>query len=124
MEYACSVAPAEAAPMMLGEKWQGVAWGELVFTNEKGGPLSGEFAYQHFARLLEASGVPRVRLHDLRHGAASMLASFGVPPRDVIALLGHANISTTLGIYAHSTEGVRGEAMGQLSRALWGEGQE
>ena len=105
--------------MMLGAEWQGEAWGGLVFTNLKGAPLCAIHALKCFRRSLQRAGLPPVRLHDLRHGAASLLAALGVPPRDVMDILGHANIQTTLGLYTHSTTELRREAMERLGRRLW-----
>ncbi len=52
--------------------------------------------------LLRASGLPHeTRFHDLRHGAASMLIGEGVPITVVSQLLGHADSSITLKVYAH-----------------------
>jgi len=42
-----------------------------------------------------------LRLHDLRHFAATRLLAAGVPVRTVSGRLGHANAATTLGVYAH-----------------------
>lgn len=47
-------------------------------------------------------GFPDVTLHGLRHSYLSELARRGVPPKALQALAGHANISTTLDIYAHA----------------------
>lgn len=105
--------------MMLGGKWQGEEWSGLVFTNLTGGPLSSIHALKCFRQALQRAGLPRIRLHDLRHGAASLLAALGVPPRDVMDILGHANIQTTLGLYTHSTTDLRREAMERLGRSLW-----
>ena len=68
---------------------------------------------------MRLAGLPPARLHDLRHGAASLLAALGVPPRDVMDILGHANIQTTLGLYTHSTTDLRREAMERLGQRLW-----
>ena len=105
--------------MMLGAAWQGEEWGDLVFTNLKGGPLCSNHALKCFRRSLKRAGLPPVSQHDLRHGAASMLAALGVPPRDVMDILGHANIQTTLGLYTHSTTDLRREAMERLGHHLW-----
>ena len=105
--------------MMQGPAWEGFAWGDLLFTTGKGGPLGGDIAYHHFHRVLRDAGLPLMRLHDLRHGAASLLAAAGIPPRDVMDLLGHSQISTTLQIYTHSTEEARHQAMETLGKLIW-----
>ena len=50
----------------------------------------------------ERLGFPGVTVHALRHSYLSELARRGVPPKALQALAGHANISTTLDIYAHA----------------------
>ena len=105
--------------MMQGPAWAGFAWGDLLFTTGKGGPLGGDIAYHHFRRVLRDAGLPPMRLHDFRHGAASLLAAAGIPPRDVMDLLGHSQISTTLQIYTHSTEEARHQAMETLGKLIW-----
>lgn len=42
-----------------------------------------------------------MRLHDLRHFAATRLLGVGIPVRTIGGRLGHANATTTLGVYAH-----------------------
>jgi len=44
-----------------------------VFTRENGEPLRPEYVTRRFGELAAAAGLRKVRLHDLRHGAASML---------------------------------------------------
>lgn len=57
-----------------------------------------------FRRLADRLGVTGVRLHDLRHFAATQLLAAGVPVKTVSARLGHANPTTTLNVYAHHLE--------------------
>lgn len=52
-------------------------------------------------RLLEKAGLPDVRFHDLRHGAATVLLAAGVPLKVVSELLGHSSVAITADIYAH-----------------------
>jgi integrase len=54
-----------------------------------------------FIRLRNRLGLGSVRLHDLRHFAATRLLGAGIPVRTVSGRLGHANAATTLGVYAH-----------------------
>ena len=48
-----------------------------------------------------AAGVPRIRIHDLRHSHASLLIELGFSPTLIAARLGHAKVSMTLDIYGH-----------------------
>jgi integrase len=57
-----------------------------------------------FRRLCLEVGVSDVRLHDLRHFAATRLLASGVPVKTVAGRLGHANAATTLNVYAHLLE--------------------
>lgn len=61
-------------------------------------PDSG--ATQRFMNLRDSVGLPKVRLHDLRHFVATRLLDAGVPVRSVSERLGHASATTTLTIYA------------------------
>jgi integrase len=63
-------------------------------------PDSG--ATGRFMRLRDQLGFKGIRLHDLRHYVATHLLEAGVPVRAVSERLGHANATTTLGIYAHA----------------------
>jgi integrase len=53
-------------------------------------------------RLRDQLGLEGIRLHDLRHYGATHFLEAGVPVRAVSERLGHANATTTLGIYAHA----------------------
>jgi len=50
---------------------------------------------------LREAGLPRIRFHDLRHTAATILLSQGTHPKLVQELLGHASIAITLDRYSH-----------------------
>lgn len=45
-----------------------------------------------------------IRLHDLRHGAASIMLSAGVPYKVVSDLLGHRTIAITMDLYTHTLD--------------------
>ncbi len=71
----------------------GAAWedNDLVFANEVGQPLDGTAVLRRsFYPLLERSGLPRIRFHDLRHTAATMLLGQGVHTKIVSEMLGHS----------------------------------
>ena len=62
-----------------------------------------------------------MRYHDLRHGAASLMAAQGVSPRVAMEILGHAQISTTMNIYTHIAPELQKEATEKVAGALWPE---
>lgn len=82
----------------------------LIFPSSHGTPFSKFDLQRDFARVLEAAGLPKIRFHDLRHTAASLMLAHGIPPLIVSRMLGHANPSVTLMIYAHSTVDMQTDA--------------
>ena len=51
----------------------------------------------------KVEGLDGFLFHQLRHTFTSNLLSNGAAPKDVQELLGHADVSTTMNVYAHST---------------------
>jgi integrase len=105
--------------LWVGRAWEGDAWGGLVFANEIGCPMSSFHVSRRFRGLLALAGPPAMRYHDLRHGAASLAAAQGVPARVAMEVLGHAQISTTMNIYAHVAPEFQKEASEKVAAALW-----
>nr|MBA2701958.1 tyrosine-type recombinase/integrase [Chloroflexota bacterium] len=71
-----------------------------------------------FHGLLERAGLPRVRFHDLRHTAATLLLASGTHPKLVQELLGHSSIALTLDTYSHVTPTMHDEAAATMERLL------
>lgn len=91
--------------------------GEPVFVGERRGErLRVDVAGHRLQRLLARAGLSRMRVHDLRHGTATLLLARGVPMRDIADLLGHATPSVTANVYAHVTEEMRRKAVRTLDR--------
>ncbi|MDP9075125.1 MAG: site-specific integrase, partial [Actinomycetota bacterium] len=69
-------------------------------------------------RVRQKAGIdPKVRLHDLRHFAATHLLDSGVPVKTVSARLGHARPATTLNVYAQfipATDRAAADVMGRI----------
>ncbi len=55
----------------------------------------------YLVKAAERTGVPCIRLHDLRHSHASMLIEMGFSPLLIAERLGHDSVDTTLRIYSH-----------------------
>ncbi len=92
----------------------GASWKEngLIFPSVIGTPFSKTDLQKDFVKVLKAANLPRIRFHDLRHTAASLMLNHGVPALVVSKILGHSNPSVTLTIYAHSTLDMQSTAAG------------
>ena len=79
-----------------GKEW---ADSGFVFTDELGRPLHPQHAGDQFYLLALHAGLPPVRLHDLRHGAASIMLAAGVDLKIVQETLGHVSSTFTRDTY-------------------------
>lgn len=80
--------------------WKGNDW-DLMFTTSTGTPINPRNLQTTFDALLKWAGLPKVRLHDLRHSIASLLMAQGVSLALVSRYIRHANIKTTMDQYGH-----------------------
>jgi len=97
--------------LRLGPVWHDE---DAVFDRGDGRPVAARTLHTRFKRLLIQAGVPEIRFHDLRHTGATLMIASGVPAKVVSERLGHANISITLGLYAHVQEGMQRDAADRL----------
>ncbi len=72
-----------------------------IFTREDGAPYYPSYPTTELTKLLKRLNLPHIRWHDLRHSCASMLLDKGWGMKDISDWLGHADIGTTMNIYAH-----------------------
>lgn len=91
---------------------------DLVFPNPAGGPRDSAWRSISFHMALERAGLPRMRLHDLRHTAATHLLAKHVHPKVVQDLLGHSTIAITLDTYSHVMPALAREASSLMSSLL------
>lgn len=94
--------------------------GDLIFTQVNGRPIDPRADWSAWKALLARAGVHDARLHDARHTAATLLLTQGVPARVAMQILGHSQISLTLGTYSHVMPELAEEAATRVGRALWG----
>lgn len=82
----------------------------LVFVNANGARLCPSNVHESLQRRLKRAGLPAVRVHDLRHTAATLHLTAGTNPKVVQELLGHSTITLTLDTYSHVIEGMQAQA--------------
>lgn len=101
-----------------GEDWQG-DWPALVFRNRQGRPYHNTSITHQFQKDLAAAGIRRRRFHDLRHSTSEVLHAQGVSDRTIQAILRHASIATTLGVYTQPDPALVAGALAELA-AIFG----
>jgi integrase len=101
--------------LAVGESYQDEG---LVFTRLNGKPLRPEYVLRHFQRLTDDVDLPRVRVHDLRHFAATTMLSSQVPLAMASKTMRHSTLSTTTEIYGHLLRHVAHQAVDAIAVAL------
>lgn len=101
--------------LMLGPVWEDH---DLIFPNLYGRPLHTDNVTRVHYAILKASGVPKIRIHDMRHSCASWLLLAGQPVHTVSERLGHARPSITLDLYAHTLANSQDESAAIMGRLL------
>jgi integrase len=104
--------------LAVGPGWQDSG---LVFTWGDGRPLHPERFSRWFDRLAREAGLPRIRLHDVRHSYATAALAAGVPAKVVSERLGHANIAITMDTYSHVLPGMDERAASAVARLILGD---
>lgn len=94
--------------------------GGWLLADELGRPVHPDTLSGWLDDRIKAAGLRRIRLHDLRHTAASLMLADGVPVKVVSEILGHASPTITLSIYAHVLPGMAEKAGAALSASLLG----
>ncbi|MFE0653812.1 tyrosine-type recombinase/integrase [Streptomyces sp. NPDC059534] len=98
----------------------GVTWSEdgPVFATRNGRTVEPRNVYRAFTRVAADAGLRVVRLHDARHGCATLLTAAGVAPRVIMEILGHSQISITMEVYTHVVDDTKREAISHMDRML------
>ncbi|WP_406060611.1 site-specific integrase [Streptomyces sp. NBC_01077] len=98
----------------------GTEWspGGYVFATRTGRPVEPRNVHRSFVRVSETAGLRLIRLHDTRHGCATLLTAAGVAPRVVMEILGHSQISLTMDVYTHVVQDTQREAISHMDRLL------
>ena len=77
-------------------------------------PCTKSFLYHEMEYGCKASGVKRIRVHDIRHSHASLLVETGFSPLLIAERLGHEKVQTTMDTYSHLYPNKQVEAARQL----------
>ncbi len=96
-----------AERLQMGADWVDTG---LTFTREDGDRVRESYVSHKFGRLVRQLGLPPIRLHDLRHGWATMALQSGIHPKVVQERLGHSTIAQTLDTYSHVIPGMHAAA--------------
>lgn len=84
-----------------GEDWKDPEW---AFATWNGYIIHPDTINDIFKKFLRRHQLPDIRLHDLRHTAATYLINAGLNVRAVAARMGHANPNVTLAVYSHALQ--------------------
>lgn len=107
--------------LLVGPAWTDL---DLVFPSMVGTPLSPRtLLYRTFRPLLVKAGIADpagVRIHDLRHTAATLALGGRVNPKVVSEMLGHASVAITLDLYSHVVPDMQQDAAAVMGRLLFG----
>ncbi|MFE9217111.1 tyrosine-type recombinase/integrase [Streptomyces lavendulae] len=100
-DYTDEILEAEALRQDVDRVEWGEAWVESgrLFTRENGEWIHPGWLSDQFEKLVELAGLPPIRLHDLRHVAASLMLAAGVDIKIVSETLGHSETRVTHDIY-------------------------
>jgi integrase len=102
-------------------QWAGTKWRnewDLVFTTKVGTPLDERNVLRRFQNILALAGLPKMRIHDLRHSAVAILIAQGVNIKAISELLGHSSVAFTLQVYGHLLEETKRETADKMDAAL------
>ncbi|MCA1832114.1 MAG: site-specific integrase, partial [Actinobacteria bacterium] len=100
-----------------GEAWQDTG---RVFTWEDGSVVNPERWSDWFSQHARDARLPRIRLHDLRHSAATAMLAAGLPTKLVSDRLGHSNTATTTDIYQHATQELQAHTAAAIAAIIDG----
>ncbi|QIZ07625.1 site-specific integrase [Priestia megaterium] len=93
--------------LLLGQGYHDL---DLVFAQKNGKPIQPTEMARNYRKMVDKSGLPYIRFHDLRHTHATLLLQQGVHPKVVSERLGHSTIGITMDTYTHVLPNMQKEA--------------
>lgn len=101
--------------MQLGEAYED---NDLIFCREDGTPYPPDYVSRRFRELIEAAGLPKLKLHEGRHTAASLALEAGTDIKIVSERMGHSTTAITQNLYQHVRRVVHDGAAEAVVRLL------
>lgn len=98
-----------------GDKWKESGH---VFTSTIGTPMEPSNFRRAFQKLLARAGIEHMRIHDMRHTAASLMIAQKIEPKMISEILGHSRTGITMDLYGHLFEPMRREAADRMDDIL------
>ena len=105
----------ELERLLAGSRW--IESGH-VFTSSIGTPIDDRRILTEFNKLVEAAGLRKQRVHDLRHLAITLLAAQGVPLKVIADIVGHSDIRLTQNVYQHVFQPAKRDAADKMDQFL------
>jgi integrase len=99
--------------LLFGQEYHNL---DLVFAQKNGKPIQPTEMARSYRKLVEISGLPYIRFHDLRHTHATLMLQQGVHPKIVSERLGHSTIGITMDTYTHVLPNMQKEAVQQFDQ--------
>ncbi|MGG3927691.1 site-specific integrase [Metabacillus fastidiosus] len=87
---------------------------DLVICTSSGNWVHPNNFRRAFKVTVDQLGIPKIRLHDLRHTHATFLLENKVNPKIIQERLGHKNVNITLNTYSHALPSMQVEAAGKF----------
>ena len=91
---------------------------DYIIEDDLGTPPHPETVTRWWNTDLATTNLPKIRLHDARHTAATLLFQAGIPHKVITQRLGHSDITTTMRLYQHTTTEDDQNAASALAKAL------
>ena len=95
---------------------------DFVFSVRAGHPLPNTRLQTKHRQVIAAAGVPRIRIHDMRHTFASSALGQGMDIKVVSEIMGHSKVQTTMDRYQHVSVDNQRSVMDALEERLFGSG--
>jgi len=91
---------------------------DLLFASFNGNPVKERTLDKHYKRIIERTGLPVIRFHDLRHTCITIMLKRGWSLKHAQTRAAHADIRTTGNVYSHVTPTMQRDVNRDMTKAL------